>query len=193
MKEGGGFHMRWRSRKNIASYFLITLTILTTTFSAGTYISRVNSCRTDQTRKLAELLEKIEEYNRSVDSVTRSIKGASPYVGDQRARHLATLFLEYSAKSSIPVRVFLLIAKVESDFRNIRSKNDFGIMQINRFWLKKYGVSPQSALEDRKNIELFVRIMKKLKDHPLSYYHSWTPQVRKKYERRLKKVATRLL
>lgn len=132
---------------------------------------------------------RIIEYIQSVDKIYRTIKGVSPYLRDARARTLAPLFMHVSNESDIPVRTCLLIAKVESDFRLIRSEKDYGMMQINEFWLNRYGVSPQDAMDDWNNLHLFAEIMKELRGKPLSYYHSWTPSVRVKYKKKLDRWA----
>ena len=139
------------------------------------------------TRKHAEMhdLENVKQYLSSVKKIYRTIRTVSPFVSEARAKQIAPMFKHISDESGIPISTCLLIAKVESDFRAVRSGNDYGIMQINRFWLNRYNVNPEEAMNDWNNLQLFVKIMRELSDKPLSYYHSWTPSVRARYEKRL--------
>lgn len=136
--------------------------------------------------------ENVELYLNEVHTIYVTIKSVSPYVAKTRAEKLAPMFKHISDESGIPITTCLLIAKVESDFRCIRSGNDFGIMQINQFWLSRYNVTPEEAMNDWNNLQLFTRILGELADKPLSYYHSWTPSVRARYEKRLEKWASLL-
>lgn len=129
--------------------------------------------------------ENVMGYLSSVKKIYRTIRTVSPFVSEARAKRIAPMFKHISDESGIPIGTCLLIAKVESDFRAVRSGDDYGIMQINRFWLNRYNVSPEEAMNDWNNLQLFVKIMRELSDKPLSYYHSWTPSVRARYEKRL--------
>lgn len=145
--------------------------------------------------KHAELrkIEHVTNYIKSVNHIYRIITAASPFLPNTRAWHLAPMFKHISDDSGIPVKSCLLIAKVESDFRRIRAGNDFGIMQINLFWLHRYNVAPKEAMDDWTNLQLFTKIMKELENRPLSYYHSFTPSVRSRYEKRLEKAEALLM
>ncbi len=176
------------SEKVIVIVPILSVCVIILTLVACFQLGKMNVERKRQAIMAEEILKRIEEYNSSLNEVSGSIREASPYVSDERARHLGSLFLEYSGKSGIPIRTFLIIGKVESDFRRIRSGNDYGVMQINRFWLEKLGVSPSEAMNDRTNIDLFVKILDRLQDKPLSYYHSFKPRLRKRYEKRLMEV-----
>lgn len=138
-------------------------------------------------RKHAEMHdpENVMHYLSSVKKIYRTIRTVSPFVSEARAKRIAPMFKHISDESGIPISTCLLIAKVESDFRAVRSGDDFGIMQINRFWLNRYNVNPEEAMKDWNNLQLFVKIIRELSDKPLSYYHSWTPSVRARYEKRL--------
>jgi soluble lytic murein transglycosylase-like protein len=130
------------------------------------------------------------------------------------------LFDEPCARYGVPKAVALSIAKVESGFapwvvnvagRDFRAKtreqalyiihaarfyglsHDIGIMQINNFWLKKFGLSPEVALEPRNNIHLGVYILAcEIQRHGPNWkavgaYHSPTPWRQARYALRVAK------
>ncbi|NIS74263.1 MAG: hypothetical protein GTO08_03105 [Deltaproteobacteria bacterium] len=175
---------------------LLTGALLGTVFLVCTFTIQVKQLRagiaSETGRQHAAFRdpENVDRYLRSVQKIYATIKAVSPFLSHSRAEKLAPLFKHISDQSGIPIRTCLLIAKVESDFRCVRSGEDYGMMQINQFWLDRYRVTPDHAMEDWNNLILFARIMKELADKPLSYYHSWTPSVRARYERRLEKWAS---
>ncbi len=162
-------------------------TVFVATLFLADFRSSMGTIEDAVTRKHAEMHdpENVMHYLSSVKKIYRTIRTVSPFVSEARAKRIAPMFKHISDESGIPISTCLLIAKVESDFRAVRSGDDFGIMQINRFWLNRYNVNPEEAMKDWNNLQLFVKIIRELSDKPLSYYHSWTPSVRARYEKRL--------
>lgn len=133
------------------------------------------------------------------------------------AHALSTHFDFASNKYQVPKELLMAIAKTESNFNlwaiNVRGKSyfpkskaealriakdafqkrksfDVGLMQINVWWLKKYNISLETALEPQNNIILGAFILKyEISRHGLNWkavasYHtpvSKNPQRGKRY------------
>ena len=135
------------------------------------------------------------------------------------------LFDEPCARYGVPKAVALSIAKVESGFapwvvnvagKDFRAKtreqalyiihaarayglsHDIGIMQINNYWLRKFNLSPEVALEPRNNVHIGVYILaSEIRKHGFGWkavgaYHSPTPWRQAQYAARVAKFYAQL-
>jgi len=75
---------------------------------------------------------------------------------------------------------------------------DVGLMQINSQWLRKFQISPETALEPRNNVLIGVWVLaNSIRQHGLSWkavgaYHSPTPERQRRYVRSVAKHLNRI-
>jgi len=142
---------------------------------------------------------------------------------NKEIRFITKRFVEVGQSLSIPVHVLLAIAEYESKYWpwavNIKGKSfwpstkgealtlvqgqksfDIGIMQVNSWWLQKFNISPDQAIEPELNIYLGAVILNDCKnrfgniDDMLACYHAGKPGPRgKRYARKVKNIYKEIL
>jgi soluble lytic murein transglycosylase-like protein len=120
----------------------------------------------------------------------------------KKSMEYAQLIRHYSNIHKIDPHIFIAILKVESQLgTNTKSINgqDFGPMQINEWWFDRFKINKNDVLSPHGSIKYASQILahnKKLKGKTdcrwWSYYHSWSTELRKKYEYKIERVFDRL-
>lgn len=134
------------------------------------------------------------------DAVENKIKILNDEVSDSRARRIASLIVKYSDLRGLNPFLVLGIMNVESGFnhRAISKTHDFGIMQVNRWWLPRFGTTVRELLTLEGGIESGTKILKvnyieeSGKGCWWSRYNARNFDRRREYEFRVKRVLDRV-
>jgi len=114
------------------------------------------------------------------------------------AEEFADAIVDASRMHDLDPRLLVSIIKVESHFRKtIVSNHDYGPMQVNKFWLKRFGIVKEDLLGIGgiyvgAKILALVKQERTYEDCWWGYYNSRIPEKRSAYQKKVLKELRRL-